>query len=156
MAELFAGPVTLSKIFTPQRSAPRQAYAWVGSLATQATTVGWVSPTAVNTTANPEAHPIPWMGVADFMGLEVQEATEHLTAAVWSLVHPNLVPDPQVGRLCGQDWRSAHDLTPDACAAMHLTGRGTVQGTVEAGTGSACTVLHSQSRHCRLLLARFL
>jgi hypothetical protein len=72
----------------------------VASLSAEATSVGWVAPVFINTTAHPDAHPVPWMGVAEYMGIDEREATEHLAAAIWSLVHPNVVADPQVSETC--------------------------------------------------------
>ena len=75
-----------------------QLYAWVQTLRDWAATVGWVvsDPNSTSGSSGTLLDPI-YPGVAEYMGIEGHEALDHLRAATWSMVHRNVVPDPQVG-----------------------------------------------------------
>jgi hypothetical protein len=88
-----------------------QFYAWVATLRDWGTSFGWLATGANATTtsatsataagasaASPLVDPI-YPGVAEYLGIERQEALDHLRAATWSLVHGNVVPDPQASPL---------------------------------------------------------
>lgn len=39
---------------------------------------------------------VPYMGVADFLGINRREAAAHMALSMWALTHPNAAADPQV------------------------------------------------------------
>lgn len=43
---------------------------------------------------------VPYMAVADFLGIDRSEAAAHIALTIWSLTHPNSAIDPQVGAAC--------------------------------------------------------
>lgn len=69
-----------------------QAYNWADRYRNQTV---WLPPAprgAVGT-----GNSVPWLGVAEFLGINTDEAAEHLALGMWTHTHPNSVPDPKVG-----------------------------------------------------------
>lgn len=70
-----------------------QAYDWADTYRNRTV---WVPPAPLGAVGT--GNSVPWLGVAEFLGINPYEAAEHLALGMWTHTHPNAVPDPKVSQ----------------------------------------------------------